>query len=110
MPVPDTDFREFLDEVEQMARSAPEIVEEIERDLDAHAREKKRLRQEDRKFFESQTEELPEWEIAEDQILAAKLTLEAGRPRMSGPLVYVFLMLRGFLGSLSSKPARRFRS
>ena len=108
LPVPDTDFREFLDEVEQMARSAPEIVEEIERDLDAHAREKKRLRQEDRKFFESQTEELPEWEIAEDEILAAKLTLEAGRPRMSGHLVYVFLMLRGFLGSLSSKPARRF--
>ena len=108
LPVPDTDFREFLDEGEQMARSAPEIVEEIERDLDAHAREKKRLRQEDRKFFESQTEELPEWEIAEDEILAAKLTLEAGRPRMSGHLVDVFLMLRGFLGSLSSKPARRF--
>ena len=102
LPVPDTDFRDFLEEVEQLARVAPEIVRGIERDLDAHAREKKRLRQEDRKFFESQTEDLPEWKIAESEILAAELTLEDGRPRMSGYMVYVFLMLRGFLGSLSS--------
>jgi IS5 family transposase len=108
LPVPDTDFRDFLEEVEQLARVAPEIVRGIEKDLDAHAREKKRSRQEDRKFFESQTEDLPEWEIAQREIVSAKLTLEVGRPRMSGEMVYVFLMLRGFLGSLTSKPARRF--
>ena len=27
LPVPDTDFREFLDEVEELARFAPEIIE-----------------------------------------------------------------------------------
>ena len=55
LPVPDTDFRDFLDEVAQLLRFAPAIITAIEGDLDAHAREKKRLRLEDRKFFESQT-------------------------------------------------------
>jgi hypothetical protein len=107
LPVPDTDLRDFLDEVDQLARFAPEIVEEIEKDLDAHGREKKRLRQDDRKFLESQTADLPEWEIEERGILTEDLRLETGRPRMPGYVVYVFLMLRGFLGELSSKSARR---
>ncbi len=33
LPVPDTDFREFLDEVEELARFAPEIIGAIEKDL-----------------------------------------------------------------------------
>ncbi len=33
LPVPDTDFREFLDEVEDLARLAPEIIGAIEKDL-----------------------------------------------------------------------------
>jgi IS5 family transposase len=108
LPVPDTDFRDYLDEVDELVGFAPEIVAEIEKDLDAHAREKKRLRLADRKFFESQTDDLPELDIAERDILAEELELEVGRTRMSGYGVYLFLMLRGFLGSLTSKPARRF--
>lgn len=108
LPVPDTDFRDFLEEVEQLAQFAPEIIQAIEKDLDAHGREKKRMRQEDRRFFESQTGDLPELEIAQREIRAEDLTLEVGRPRIPGYVAYVFLMLRGFLGSLSSKPARRF--
>jgi len=107
-PVPDTDFRDYLDEVAELVEFAPEIVEKIDKDLDAHAREKKRLRRADRKFFESQTADLPELDVTERDILAEELELAIGRTRMSGCLVYLFLMLRGFLGSLSSKPARRF--
>ena len=44
LPVPDTDLRAFPDEVAELARFAPEIVEAIEKDLDAHAREKKKQR------------------------------------------------------------------
>ena len=73
-----------------------------------HAREKKKLRLEDRRFFEGRTAELPELDIEEENILAAELNLGAGRPRMPAYAVYVFVMLRGFLGSLTTKPARRF--
>jgi hypothetical protein len=108
LPVPDTDFRDYLDEVDELVRFAPEIVGKVEKDLDAHALKKKRLRLADRKFFESQTDDLPELAVTERNILAEDLGLEVGRPRMSGAAVYLFLMLRGFLGSLSSNPARRF--
>ena len=108
LPVPDTDFRDFLDEVEELAGFAPQIIEAIEKDLDAHAREKKKLRLEDRRFFEGRTADLAELDIEEENILAAELNLGAGRPRMPAYAVYVFVMIRGFLGSLTTKPARRF--
>jgi hypothetical protein len=108
LPVPDTDFREFLDEVEELARFAPEIIAAIETDLDAYAREKKSLRLADKKFMESRTADLPAMDIQERDVLAQELRLAIGRPRMSAYAVYLFLMMRGFLGSLTDKPARRF--
>ena len=108
LPVPDTDFREFLEEVENLGRFAPTIIEAIEKDLDANAREKKKVRLEDRKFYASRTAELPELNIDEQDLLAEKLALAVGRPRMPAYVVFVFLMLRGFLGSLTTKSARRF--
>lgn len=108
LPLPDTDFRDFLDEVDELSRFAPEIIDSIEKDLDSYARKKKKLRLEDRKFYESQTEDLPEINIKERNILSEELQLAVGRPRMQAYTVYVFLMIRGFLGSLTTKPARRF--
>ena len=84
LPVPDTDFRDFLDEVEELAGFAPQIIEAIEKELDAHAREKKKLRLEDRRFFEGRTADLPELDIEEENILAAELNLAVGRPRDAG--------------------------
>jgi len=106
-PVPDTDFRYYLDEVDELIRFAPEIATAIDQDLDSLARKKKRLRQEDRKFYESQTADLPELDIPERDVAVDELTLGVGRPRMSAYAVFVFLMLRGFLGSVSSIPAQR---
>ena len=68
--------------------------EAIEKDPDAHAREKKKLRLEDRRFFEGRTAELPEPDIEEENILAAELNLAVGRPRMPAYAVYVFVMIR----------------
>jgi len=107
LPVPDTDLRSFLDEVEELAQFAPEIITAIEADLDAHARRKKKLRLEDRKFYESRTEDFPELGIEDAELSSEALRLEVGRPRLSADAVYVFLMLRGFLGSLSTKQSRR---
>jgi len=108
LPVPDTDFRDYLDEVDELAGFAPEIVAEIEKDLDTRARKKKFMRLADRRFIESQTDDLPELDITQRDILAEELELAVGRTRMPGYAVYLFLMLRGFLGSLTSKSARRF--
>ena len=111
LPVPDTDFRDYLDELDEVLRFAPEIVAAIEQDLDTHARKKKHLRMEDRRFFESRTGDLPDLTIRQRTkrtIVADELTLAVWRPRMPGDAVYLFLMLCGFLGSLSSKSAQRF--
>ena len=89
LPVPDTDFRDFLDEVANLARMAPEIIVAIETDLDRYAREKKRLRLADKKFFESRTDDLPAMNIRERNVLAEELNLAVGRPRMPGYAVYV---------------------
>jgi len=62
LPVPDTDFREvrdYLAEVDDLARFAPEIITAIEAWLDLHARQKKSLRLADRKFHESKTRDIP---------------------------------------------------
>ena len=109
MPVPETDFRDFLDEVDELARFAPEIIATVEADLDVRAREKKILRLADKEFFASQTSDLPGLDVEEQEILAEELELAIGRPRMSAYMVYVFVMIRGFLGgTLASKPSRRF--
>jgi len=108
LPTPDTDFHDYLDEVNELLRFSPEIVMKIEKDLDAHAQKKKHLRLADQKFLESQTSDLPELEITENSTCVSDLKLDTGRPRMPSAMVYLFLMLRGFLGSLSSKPAKRF--
>jgi hypothetical protein len=108
-PVPDTDFRDFLDAVEEWARFAPEIIGASEKDLDGSAREPKRLRWADPQFLESQTDDLPAMNLSERNVLADEWKLAIGRPRMPGYAGSGFRMIRGFLGSLTPKPARRFR-
>ena len=109
LPVPDTDFRGFLEEVDELRKFAPEIIDAIEADLDIHAKKKKKLRLADKEFFASQTCDLPDIDIKEQEILASELELFFGRPRMPAYLVYLFVMIRGFLGgTLASKQARRF--
>ena len=87
LPVPDTDFRDFLDEALELSRYAQDIVVAIEKDLDGVAREKKRLRLADRRFLESQTAALPALDLRERTILAAELSLAVGRPRLPGEVV-----------------------
>ena len=59
LPVPDTDFREFLAEVDKLAECSPEIITSIESDLSTNAREKKRVRLADRTFVDKHSGTLP---------------------------------------------------
>ena len=92
LPIPDTDFCAFLDEIDELVKMAPEIIEAIEADLKIYAQKKKKLRLEDKKFFESQTGNFPKLDIKERNLLARELKMAVGRPRMSAYSVYVFLI------------------
>lgn len=106
--LPDTDFRDYLLELDLFIRNSPEITVAIERDLDAHARKKKLRRIQDRDFMESQTADLHGLDFTEQEQQVDDLELKGGRPRVSSYLVFLCSMLRGFLGSLTSKQASRF--
>lgn len=108
LTVPDTDFRNFLSEVDDLVRFAPEIITAVEADLDLHARKKKSLRLADRRFFESQTQDIPCLEIEACEVQIKDLSLAPGRHRMPAKAVYMFLMMRGFLGSISTQQSVRF--
>lgn len=109
LPVPDTDFRDFIEEIERLPHINSKIIQEIENDLDANAREKKQLRLADKKFYESLTSDFPGIHVEETELSIDEIEIGIGRPRMSADLVYLFIMIRGFLGgSLSSKESRRF--
>jgi Transposase DDE domain len=110
LPIPDTDFREYLDEIKYLAISFPEIITSIDSDLENHAKQKKALRLADQKFIENQTPNHPGLAFSESEIIPADLSLQAGRPRMQPLLVFIFIMLRGFLGSVTDKQASRFIS
>ena len=108
LQIPDTDFSQYLTVLIELLKYAPEIIDSIVNDLDAHAKKKKSMRLADKEYFESQTPTLPTIELPENIVSADKLNLDVGRPRMSAFDVYIYLMLRAYLGSLSSKKATCF--
>ena len=105
---PDTDFCDFLNEIDELVKFCPEIITSIERDLKEDSIREKSIRLADKQFQEGLTMSLPDLAMCENDIKDVELTLEIGRPRMPAYLVYIFLMIRGNLGSLTSKKARTF--
>lgn len=105
---PNTDFHDFLGEIDDLVQFYPEILKSIDRDLDHYAKEKKKLRLADRVFFHENTPELPQFQLEPGIQNWDYLELETGRPRMSAYLVYVFLMIRGYKDSVTSKEAFTF--
>jgi hypothetical protein len=94
-------LNDFLNEVHQIARLEPSIVERIDEDLDLHAKKKKLLRLIDAQFLAGQTPDLPKLQLQLDNI-----DLETGRPRTEAYIVYLFLMLRGLIGGCKDQHAR----
>jgi IS5 family transposase len=101
----DTPLHDFLREAHQIALFAPEIVERIDQDLDLLAKRKKLLRLADAQFHAGQTPDLPRLEVQLRAAQLDELVLEQGRPRTEAYVVYLFLMLRGFLGGCKDQRA-----
>ncbi len=106
---PDTEFCDFLEKIDDLVQSSPEILPAIDRDLGRYAKEKKQLRLADEAFYQDCTPELLDFEIDRRNVVCSEgLELAIGRPRMPAYLVYVFLMFRGYKGSLTNKEAVTF--
>jgi hypothetical protein len=102
----DGQLNDFLNEIHQIARFEPSIVERIDEDLDLHAKKKKLLRLADAEFLASQTLDLPKLQLQLRELKIDKIELETGRPRTDAYIVYLFLMLRGFNGGCKDQHSR----
>src|ERR1700731_4683362 len=102
----DSQLNDFLNEIHQIARLEPSIVERIDEDLDLHAKKKKLLRMIDEQFLAGQTPDLPKLQLQLREFKVEDIELEIGRPRTDAYIVYLFLMLRGFNGGCKDQHAR----
>src|ERR1700752_5303148 len=102
----DSQLNDFLNEIHQIACFEPSIVERIDEDLDLHAKKKKLLRLVDAQFLAGQTPDLPKLELQLRQLKLDDIQLEEARPRTEAYVVYVFLMLRGWVGGCKDQQAR----
>jgi len=102
----DSQLNDFLNEIHQIVRMEPSIVERIDEDLDLHAKKKKLLRLVDEQFQAGQTPDLPKLQIQLRELKIDDIELETGRPRTEAYIVYLFLMLRGWCGGCKDQHAR----
>jgi len=94
----ESDLHDFLEEVHAIIESASGLVDAVEKDLDVHGLGKKAMRVADREWLEDQTSNLPGMpEPAREP--GKPLVLGQGRPRTSGYVVLVALLLRGYWGA-----------
>lgn len=92
-----SDLDKFVAKALQIADSSPEILLAIERDQVAHGLKKKAARLADRAYFEAQNPPLADLAI-EPSEPSAPGGLGGGRPRMPPLVVFVLLLMRGWLG------------
>ena len=101
-------LNDFLNEIHQIARLEPSIVDRIDEDLDLHAKKKKLQRLIDAQFLAGQTPDLPKLQLQLRELKLDNIDLEIGRPRTEAYIVYLFLMLRGLIGGCKDQHGRLF--
>jgi hypothetical protein len=80
-------LNDFLNEIHQIARFDPSIVERIDEDLDLHAKKKKLLRLADAQFLAGQTLDLPKLQLELRELKIDGIELETGRPRTDAKMM-----------------------
>lgn len=105
LAAPETELKDIIEEGLELLRRNPEILSMIHADQDDIAKEKKKLRLQDKRYIQEQTETLPGIELKKEKIKKSELVLEYGRSRMEPEAVFIFLQLRGYWGSISTTEA-----
>lgn len=102
---PDTMLKEIIQKAINLANSHPDILSSIEKDQDALALKKKKIRNADKLYYANKTRSLfcdtPQYNLGECK--EKKLELKIGRKRMEPIVVYIFLMIRGYFNSVTDK-------
>lgn len=102
----ETSFSEVLREGFPLLKKDPDILKRIEHDLDSYALEKKAWRLADKAWRDRQTLplglELQEFaDSLDDSEGEMELSLGTGRPRMKAETVFLFMLYRGYFGSVT---------
>jgi len=94
-----SDLNKFVEESVQFANRHPALLAAVQRDLDVHGLRKKHARQADQHFLEAHNAELSGLDLSlPAEMQNCSCVLEGGRPRMPALLVFIFLLLRGWIG------------
>lgn len=103
LTVPETELNKFCEEVLSLGENHPEIYERIANDQDINARQKKLLRKLDQQYCHDKNPDLPAIGCEQPKLSVDELDLAIGRPRMAPELVFLFLSLRGYYGSVTDR-------
>ena len=95
----DSELLVFLEGAHRLIEGCPSLVVRVESELDAHGRAKKALRLADAEWKAARSLPLPGQVILLAAVDAAQLRLLKGRPRTSGYVVLMALLLRGYFGA-----------
>ncbi len=94
----ESDLYAFLEEAHALIQQFPSLVEAVDKDLDAHGLRKKAVRATDAEWLANRMPHLSGMpEPAQDP--DKPLVLMQGRPRTSGYVVLIALLLRGYSGA-----------
>ena len=94
-----SEIHTFLVEFQLLVARAPELVHLVEADLDEHALKKKAIRVADADWSRSLTLVLTDFVETAKPCEKVRTRLGQGRPRTSGHIVLLMVLLRGRLGS-----------
>ena len=101
--IPDTELIEIIDNSIELLHFQPDILQRIDADQTRYALEKKKLRVEDRLYYQRKNSQDLGFKISEKEIDVEDLTLLRGKERMSPQTLYLFMMIRGYLGSVTNR-------
>ncbi len=100
--LPDSKLADFVEELFHLWNKYPQIKASIVLELNIYAKEKKMVRLKDKQYELNKMESLPGFNnsnLVPDSVHS--LTLEVGAPRIPDVLVFLFMQLRGYWGSVS---------
>ena len=105
LTAPSTKMKQVIEKVEELARREPEILVQLAKDRDGYAKTDKVFRELDKEHdCAARIDDLPDFSC---ELSFGPVELqETGRPRLVTPLMmFVFLALRGWFGSVSDSDA-----